>query len=138
MCIIINRQILSLYHNSSVWLHTENSSSLDRNPPKFTLDLVSYHAAIRWHTSTGNYNALCISFRLFTFCLTGYQSSQFIRRALHYSKQNYDQVTQIINVSANQVFMNLLNTCVTFAPGGWTTDELTSKYLPPSRIYSFV
>ena len=36
----------------------------------------------------GNYKALCSSFRLFTFCLTGYQSAQFIRRALHYASGN--------------------------------------------------
>ena len=29
-------------------------------------------------------HSLCSSFRLFTFCLTGYQSAQFLRRALHY------------------------------------------------------
>ena len=31
----------------------------------------------------GNNNALCNSFRVFTFCLTGYQSAQFLRRAMH-------------------------------------------------------
>ena len=38
--IVINRQTVSLYHNSSVWLDTRDASSWDRNPPNFTLDLV--------------------------------------------------------------------------------------------------
>ena len=36
--IVIHRQTVSLYHNSSVWLDTMEGSSLDRNPPYFTFD----------------------------------------------------------------------------------------------------
>ena len=50
-------------------------------PAHFTLDSVLYCSAIR---QLGNYKALCSSFHLFTFCLTRYQSAQFIWRALHY------------------------------------------------------
>ena len=38
--IVIHRQIVSLYRNPSVWLHTLDAWSWDRNPPNFTLDLV--------------------------------------------------------------------------------------------------
>ena len=42
--IVILRQTVSLYHNSSVWLDTEDAWSWDWNPPNFTLDLyiISY------------------------------------------------------------------------------------------------
>ena len=33
--IVIYRQTVSLYHNSSVWLDTWNASSRDRNPPNY-------------------------------------------------------------------------------------------------------
>ena len=39
VCIDILRQIVSLYHNSSVWLDTQDASSWDRNSPNFTLDM---------------------------------------------------------------------------------------------------
>ena len=77
--IVINRQTVSLYRNSSVWL---DASSWDRNPPNFTLDLISYHSGdIR---QLRNFKALCSSFRLFTFCLIEYQSDHFIRRTLQW------------------------------------------------------
>ena len=47
--IVIYRQTVSLYYNTSVWLDMQDTSSWDRNPPNFTLDLVSYHSAI-WAT----------------------------------------------------------------------------------------
>ena len=34
--IVIHRQTVSLYHNSSVWLDTRDASSWDRNPADFT------------------------------------------------------------------------------------------------------
>ena len=34
-----------LYHNSSVWLDTLDAWNWDRNPPNFTLDLVSDRSA---------------------------------------------------------------------------------------------
>ena len=43
--IVIHRQTVALYHNSSVWLDTEDAWSWDRNPPNYTLDLVSYCSA---------------------------------------------------------------------------------------------
>ena len=36
------------------------------------------------YISLGINKVLCISFHLYKFCLTGYQSVQFIRRAVHY------------------------------------------------------
>ena len=44
--IVIQRQTISLYHNSSVWPDTQDVSSWDQNPPNFTLDLVSNWSAI--------------------------------------------------------------------------------------------
>ena len=45
-----------------------------------------------YHVGLGNYKVLCsssCSVRLFTFSyLTGYQSAQFVRRALHYASGN--------------------------------------------------
>ena len=38
--IVIHRQTVSLYHNL-VWLDSQDTLSWDRNPPNFTLDLVS-------------------------------------------------------------------------------------------------
>ena len=49
-----------MYHNSSVWLDAWN---WDRNPPNFTLDLVSDRSA----NKLGNYTVLSSSVRLFTF-----------------------------------------------------------------------
>ena len=49
--ILILRQTVSLYHNSSVWLDTQDAASRDWNPPNFTLDFVSYRSAISRHTS---------------------------------------------------------------------------------------
>ena len=39
--IVTHRPTVSLTHNSSVWLDTSDAWSWDRNPPNFTLDLVS-------------------------------------------------------------------------------------------------
>ena len=36
--IVIHRQIVSFYQNSSVWLDTQDARSRDRNPSNFTLD----------------------------------------------------------------------------------------------------
>ena len=44
--IVIYREIISLYHNSSVWLDMPVASSWDRNPPNFKFDLVYYSSAI--------------------------------------------------------------------------------------------
>ena len=38
--IVMHRQTVSLYHNSSVWLDTQDASSWDRNPPNFASGLV--------------------------------------------------------------------------------------------------
>ena len=40
--IVIHRQTVLLYHNSSVRLDTQDASNWDWNPPNFTLDLVSW------------------------------------------------------------------------------------------------
>ena len=40
-----------MYHNSSVWLDTQDAWSLDWNPPNFTLDLVSDRSANKRTTS---------------------------------------------------------------------------------------
>ena len=37
---------VSLYHNSLVWLDTQDASSWGQNPPNFTLELVSNLTAI--------------------------------------------------------------------------------------------
>ena len=39
--IVIHRQTVSFYQNSSVWLDTQDARSRDRNPSNFTLDYVS-------------------------------------------------------------------------------------------------
>ena len=44
--IVIHRQAVSLYHNSSAWLDTQDASSWDRNTPNPTLDMVSNRSAI--------------------------------------------------------------------------------------------
>ena len=44
--IIIHKQTVLVSHNSSVWLDMQDASSWDWNPPKFTLDLVSYRSDI--------------------------------------------------------------------------------------------
>ena len=49
--IVIHRQTVSLYHNSSVWLDTLDAWSWDQNPPNFTLDLVLYRTANKRTTS---------------------------------------------------------------------------------------
>ena len=49
--IVIHKQTVLLNHNSSVWLDTSDAWSWDRNPPKFTLDLVSYRSVNKRTTS---------------------------------------------------------------------------------------
>ena len=49
--IVIHRQTVSLYPNSSVWLDTPDASNSDCNPPNFMLDIVSYRSAISRHMS---------------------------------------------------------------------------------------
>ena len=49
--IVTHWQTVSLYHNSSVWRDTADDWSWDRNPPNFTLDLVSYRSANKRTTS---------------------------------------------------------------------------------------
>ena len=44
--IIIHREIVLLYYNSSVWLATKDVSIWDRNPSDFTLYMVSNPSAI--------------------------------------------------------------------------------------------
>ena len=44
--IVIPRKTVSLYHNNAVWLDMKDTSSWDRNPPNFTLDMLYNHAAI--------------------------------------------------------------------------------------------
>ncbi len=43
--IVIDRQTVSFYQNSSVWLDTQDARSRDRNPSNFTLDSVSDRSA---------------------------------------------------------------------------------------------
>ena len=66
--IFIHRQTVSLYHNSSVWLETEDAWSWDRNLPNVTLDLVSERSA---NVGFGNYKILgsnsSSSVHLYTF-----------------------------------------------------------------------
>ena len=47
----IHRQTVLLYHNSSGWLDTLYAWSWDRNPPNFSLDLVSDRSANKRTTS---------------------------------------------------------------------------------------
>ena len=42
---VIDRRTVSFYQNSSVWLHTADAWSRDRNPSKFTLQLASDRSA---------------------------------------------------------------------------------------------
>ena len=51
MNIVIHRQTVSLYHNFSVWLDTQDIWSLVRNPPNITLDLVSDRSVNKRTTS---------------------------------------------------------------------------------------
>ena len=88
--IVIFRQTFSLYHNSSVWLETPDTASWARNLPNFTLDLV-------YSAQPGHYNALFISFCLFTFCAIGYWSAPFVRRALHYAGGAVNSFARVLN-----------------------------------------
>ena len=49
--IVIHGRTVSLYNNFSVWLHTLDASSWDRNLPNFTLDLVSY-SSYKWEVQS--------------------------------------------------------------------------------------
>ena len=48
--IVIHRQTVSFYQNSSVWLDTQDARSRDRNPSNFTLDCVSDHSSTQGTT----------------------------------------------------------------------------------------
>ena len=45
--IVIHRQTVSFYQNSSVWLETLDARSRDRNPSNFTLDCVSDNSSTK-------------------------------------------------------------------------------------------
>ena len=45
--IVIHRQTVSFYQNSSMWLDTLDARSRDRKPSTFTLDCVSYLSATK-------------------------------------------------------------------------------------------
>ena len=45
--IVIHRQTVSFYQNSSVWLDTQEARSRDRNPSNFTLDWDSDHSSTK-------------------------------------------------------------------------------------------
>ena len=45
--IVIHRQTVSLYHNSLVWLDTQDARSRDRNPSNFTLHYDSDHPSTK-------------------------------------------------------------------------------------------
>ena len=94
--IVIHRQTVSFYQNSSVWLDTQDARSRDRNPSNFTLDWFSDHSATKRTTlAKGILRYLFIYLFLETAAAAfvyiflypiGYQSAQFFRRALHYAR----------------------------------------------------
>ena len=45
--IVIHRQTVSFYQNSSVWLDMQDARSRDRNPSNFTLDCDSDHSSTK-------------------------------------------------------------------------------------------
>ena len=45
--IVIHRQTVSFYQNSSVWLDTQDAGSRDLNPSNFTLDYDSDHSSTK-------------------------------------------------------------------------------------------
>ena len=105
--IVIHRQIVSFYQNSSVWLDTWDARSRDRNPFNFTFDSVLDRSANKRTTlAQGIFKVLCSnssSVRSFTFLYPiGDQSAQFFRRALHYEESCENKIIQnLINWSWN-------------------------------------
>ena len=75
--IVILWQTVSLYHNSSMWVGRFKLGS------KLAQLSVSLNILPLSHQVT--YFSSGTIIRLFSFCLTGYQRAQFIRRALNYS-----------------------------------------------------
>ena len=82
--IVIHRQIVLSYHNSSVWPDMQDTSRWDWNLPNFMPGLVSNCLAIQATYISLGIITLYISFHLFTFCAAGYCNGQFIKRTLHY------------------------------------------------------
>ena len=84
--IVIHRQTVSFYQNSSVWLDTQ-----DRNPSNFTLDCVSDHSSTKRTTLAKGilryfyFLETAAAFVYIFLYPIGYQSAQFFRRALHYA-----------------------------------------------------
>ena len=62
--IVIHRQTVLLYHNSSVWLDMQYASSWDQNPSNFMLDMVSSCLAILVTYSTYVLAFICLNFVL--------------------------------------------------------------------------
>ena len=86
--IVIHRQTVSLYRKSSVWLQTKGAWSWGRNPPNFTLDLVSQYIYIYIYIFSGTYKILSSLmrtspqnplFRASDLCLTESYSNIYIR-----------------------------------------------------------
>ena len=68
-------------------LDTNVAWSWDWNPPNLMFESVSYRSANKRTTSiSGVIRRYVVAFVSLYFCITGYQSAQFIRRALHYSR----------------------------------------------------
>ena len=74
--IVIYRQTVSLYHNSSVWLDTQDTSSWEWNPPNF-ISLLSPQAT---YVSSGIITHYVLAFICLHFCVTRYQSAPFVTR----------------------------------------------------------
>ena len=66
--IVIHRETVSFYQNSSVWLDTQDARGWDRSPSNFTLDLVSDRSANIYISSISS--LIHISLKIMdTFCL---------------------------------------------------------------------
>ena len=90
--IVIHRQTILLYHNSSVWLDTQDASSWDWNLPNFTLDLITNCSAI---------SAIYVSSGIITHFVLTFICLQFVlsdTRVLNLFKELY--ITWIATVNS--------------------------------------
>ena len=87
--IVICRQTLSLYYNSSVRLDMSDTPSQDRNQPNFMSGWWHTPKPSLWLNVSSGINAYISNFICLHFCTIGYWSALFVRRVLVYASSNH-------------------------------------------------
>ena len=106
--IVIHRQTVSFYQNSSVWLDTQDARRRDRNPSNCTLDWVSDHSSTKRTTLAGGIYG--------TFIFRNSSSSSLCLHFFLYQKK--EKIFSSLNSPRSRFFICCYhNACVQFSFG---------------------